>query len=132
MKKDLKSGKADALSFNKALQQVQNTRKRTATLAKKNGTANSAAHLKRMAIMAHDGIAKSISPAHTPMDGDTIFAISTSDVSYKEVLENGMKLVILSDDDRNYWKEKSEPIYKNFLEKTGEEGMELFLLINNF
>ena len=52
--------------------------------------------------------------------------------SYKEVLENGMKLVILSDDDRNYWKEKSEPIYKNFLEKTGEEGMELFLLINNF
>ena len=46
------------------------------------------AHLKRMAIMAHDGIAKSVSPAHTPMDGDTIFAISTSDVSYKEVLEN--------------------------------------------
>ena len=27
--------------------------------------------------MAHDGIAKSLSPAHTPMDGDTIFAIST-------------------------------------------------------
>lgn len=49
LKKDLKSGKADALSFNKALQQVQNTRKRTATLAKKNGTANSSAHLKRMA-----------------------------------------------------------------------------------
>ena len=29
LKKDLKAGKADALSFNKALQQVQNTRKRT-------------------------------------------------------------------------------------------------------
>ena len=34
-------------------------------------------NLKRLAIMAHDGIAKSLSPAHTPMDGDTIFAIST-------------------------------------------------------
>ena len=37
----------------------------------------SRANLKRLAIMAHDGIAKSLSPAHTPMDGDTIFAIST-------------------------------------------------------
>ena len=46
------------------------------------------AHLKRMAIMAHDGIAKSVSPAHTPMDGDTIFAISTNDLSNKEVLQN--------------------------------------------
>ena len=34
-------------------------------------------NLKRLAIMAHDGIAKSLTPAHTPMDGDTIFAIST-------------------------------------------------------
>ena len=34
-------------------------------------------NLKRLVIMAHDVIAKSISPAHTPMDGDTIFAIST-------------------------------------------------------
>ena len=41
-----------------------------------------------MAIMAHDGIAKSVSPAHTPMDGDTIFAISTNDLSNKEVLQN--------------------------------------------
>jgi hypothetical protein len=49
LKKDLKRGKADAQSFNKALQQVQNTRKRTATIAKKNGTANSAAHKQRMA-----------------------------------------------------------------------------------
>ena len=48
LKKDLKSGKADAQSFNKALQQVQNTRKRTATLAKKNGTAQTKAHLNRM------------------------------------------------------------------------------------
>ena len=46
------------------------------------------ANLKRMAMMAHDGIAKSLSPAHTPMDGDTIFAISSNEVINKEVLEN--------------------------------------------
>ena len=49
LKKDLKGGKADAQSFNKALLQVQNTRKRTITIAKKNGTANTAAHTKRIA-----------------------------------------------------------------------------------
>ena len=32
--------------------------------------------LKRLAIMSHDGIARSIHPSHTPMDGDTIFAVT--------------------------------------------------------
>ena len=27
--------------------------------------------------MAHDGLARSISPAHTPYDGDTMFALAT-------------------------------------------------------
>jgi L-aminopeptidase/D-esterase-like protein len=27
--------------------------------------------------MAHDGFARAISPVHTPMDGDTIFALAT-------------------------------------------------------
>ena len=31
----------------------------------------------KMAQMAHDGLARTISPAHTPFDGDTIFALST-------------------------------------------------------
>ena len=31
----------------------------------------------RVAQMAHDGFARAISPAHTPVDGDTIFAIAT-------------------------------------------------------
>ena len=31
----------------------------------------------RMAQMAHDGFARAISPAHTPGDGDTIFALAT-------------------------------------------------------
>jgi L-aminopeptidase/D-esterase-like protein len=30
-----------------------------------------------MAIMAHDGYARAISPVHTPGDGDTIFALAT-------------------------------------------------------
>ena len=32
---------------------------------------------KRLAIMAHDGLARAILPAHAPMDGDTIFAAAT-------------------------------------------------------
>ena len=31
----------------------------------------------RLAIMAHDGLARAVLPAHAPMDGDTIFAVST-------------------------------------------------------
>ena len=31
----------------------------------------------KMAQMAHDGLARAISPAHTPGDGDTIFALAT-------------------------------------------------------
>lgn len=37
----------------------------------------SKADLKRVAIMAHDGLARTIVPAHTPYDGDMIFAVST-------------------------------------------------------
>src|SRR5256714_8475029 len=32
---------------------------------------------KRLAVMAHDGLARSVYPAHTPMDGDIVFAAST-------------------------------------------------------
>ena len=32
---------------------------------------------RRMAIAAHDGLAHSIRPAHTPVDGDTVFALAT-------------------------------------------------------
>jgi L-aminopeptidase/D-esterase-like protein len=35
------------------------------------------AQCKRLAIMAHDGLARAVLPAHAPMDGDTIFAAST-------------------------------------------------------
>lgn len=32
---------------------------------------------KRMAVAAHDGLARAIVPSHTPMDGDLVFAVST-------------------------------------------------------
>ena len=31
----------------------------------------------RLAQVAHDGLARSICPVHTPMDGDTLFALGT-------------------------------------------------------
>ena len=31
----------------------------------------------KIAEMAHDGLARVINPAHTPWDGDTLFAVST-------------------------------------------------------
>lgn len=37
------------------------------------------AELRRLAVMAQDGIALAVRPSHTPMDGDTLFAISTED-----------------------------------------------------
>jgi L-aminopeptidase/D-esterase-like protein len=37
----------------------------------------STAECKRVAMMAHDGIARAVRPAHTPFDGDTVFAIAS-------------------------------------------------------
>ncbi|SFS83484.1 D-aminopeptidase [Sulfitobacter marinus] len=37
------------------------------------------AQCKRMAVAAHDGIARATVPAHTPHDGDLVFALSTAD-----------------------------------------------------
>lgn len=34
---------------------------------------------KRVAMMAHDGIARALRPAHTPFDGDTVFALSVGE-----------------------------------------------------
>ena len=34
---------------------------------------------KRLAVMAQDGLAMAVQPAHTPLDGDTLFALSMGD-----------------------------------------------------
>jgi L-aminopeptidase/D-esterase-like protein len=40
----------------------------------------SPAACRRMAIAAHDGLARTLRPAHTPLDGDTVFALATGAV----------------------------------------------------
>jgi L-aminopeptidase/D-esterase-like protein len=40
----------------------------------------STAECKRVAMMAHDGIARAVRPAHTPFDGDTVFAVAAGDM----------------------------------------------------
>ncbi len=39
----------------------------------------SKADAKRVAIMAQDGLARTVAPSHTPYDGDTIFVVSTGE-----------------------------------------------------
>jgi D-aminopeptidase len=35
----------------------------------------------RVAVAAHDGMARAIVPSHTPFDGDLVFALSTGDAN---------------------------------------------------
>jgi L-aminopeptidase/D-esterase-like protein len=41
---------------------------------------------KRVAMMAHDGIARAVRPAHTPFDGDTVFALASAELTLGENL----------------------------------------------
>jgi L-aminopeptidase/D-esterase-like protein len=43
----------------------------------------STAECKRVAMMAHDGIARAIRPAHTPFDGDAVFALASGGVELR-------------------------------------------------
>jgi L-aminopeptidase/D-esterase-like protein len=40
----------------------------------------------RLAVMAQTGLARSLYPVHTPLDGDVIFAVSTGDIALKSAL----------------------------------------------
>jgi len=42
------------------------------------------AECKRVAMMAQDGIARAVRPAHTPFDGDTIFALASGEITLDE------------------------------------------------
>jgi len=50
------------------------------------------AQVTRMAVAAHDGIARAIFPSHTPFDGDLIFSISTGKINMKEPSFDNMKI----------------------------------------
>lgn len=45
---------------------------------------------RRVAIMAHDGIARAIRPVHTPFDGDSIFTLSTEKQELEEPRSIGL------------------------------------------
>jgi len=49
------------------------------------------AEAKRIAVMAHDGLARALWPAHTPLDGDLVFALSTG----QRKLERGLEDMVL-------------------------------------
>lgn len=56
------------------------------------------AQAKRLAIMAQDGLARALRPAHAPMDGDTIFAAATGAVPLTDPLLDLTELGMLAAD----------------------------------
>ncbi len=48
----------------------------------------SAAACRRVATTAHDGLARTIRPAHTPLDGDTVFALATGAVEVAPAVDS--------------------------------------------
>jgi L-aminopeptidase/D-esterase-like protein len=44
----------------------------------------STAECRRVAMMAQDGIARAVRPAHTPFDGDTVFALASGELALEE------------------------------------------------
>ncbi|HET7413783.1 MAG TPA: P1 family peptidase, partial [Pararhizobium sp.] len=77
--------------------QVPKSEKREAFKAQANTTiaivatdaALTKAQCKRLAIIAHDGLARAIVPAHTPYDGDLVFALSTGNIPLVDPAEDG-------------------------------------------
>lgn len=53
---------------------------------------------KRVAIMAHDGIARAIRPVHTPYDGDTVFVLSTGGVPLTDPVADVARIGTLAAD----------------------------------
>lgn len=56
------------------------------------------AQAKRVAIMAHDGIARAIRPVHTPFDGDATFVLSTGRVHLRDPLPDLARIGSLAAD----------------------------------
>jgi L-aminopeptidase/D-esterase-like protein len=71
-------GLADARSFIKAgLSQKARAEQNTTIGVVATNARLSKVQATKIAQMAHDGFARAIAPAHTPVDGDTIFALAT-------------------------------------------------------
>ena len=52
----------------------------------------SKAQLKRLAVAAQDGMARAVSPSHTPVDGDLIFSLATGDRPLADPILDGIEL----------------------------------------
>lgn len=52
----------------------------------------------RMAVMAHDGLARAIRPVHTPLDGDTAFVLATGEVALVDPVQDLTRLGMLGAD----------------------------------
>lgn len=50
------------------------------------------AECKRVAMMAQDGIARAVRPAHTPFDGDTIFSLASGELELDESAPRAAKI----------------------------------------
>jgi L-aminopeptidase/D-esterase-like protein len=73
-------GFADSLALVKAgLAQASAGQSTTLGVVATNAALNKA-QARKVAQMAHDGLARTIRPVHTPFDGDAIFALSTDDL----------------------------------------------------
>ena len=53
------------------------------------------AECKRVAIMAQDGLARAIRPVHTPVDGDTVFAVASGEVALGDDAERRLRTALV-------------------------------------
>lgn len=84
------------------------------------------AQAERVAIMAHDGYARSLRPVHTPFDGDTVFSLATADWGPDSVDPNLVaRIGSLAADcmaravGRALWHAETLGPYKSYRDKTG-------------
>jgi L-aminopeptidase/D-esterase-like protein len=75
---------ADALGFRIKGDAAENT---TIAIVATDATLTKA-EAKRLAIMAHDGMARALRPSHAPMDGDTVFAAATGTATQAPTLRD--------------------------------------------
>jgi L-aminopeptidase/D-esterase-like protein len=52
----------------------------------------SSVECKRVAMMAQDGIARALRPAHTPFDGDTVFALASAELALDESVSRAAQI----------------------------------------
>jgi len=83
-RKPLVGGFVDSEKFmqsrmGQTIQDLANKRGNTTLAVVATNAKLSKAQAKRMAMMAHDGLARTIRPSHHPFDGDAVFALSTGE-----------------------------------------------------